>query len=408
MKKRVHRSALYGLVQVLEKSFNQGSYAEKALEKHFHQNRVMGSRDRQFFAETFYETIRWWRRLRFSMGFESERLEGQYRDQELKAALSAWLLLNDYDLSPFAREGFGGDLERARRRWEEVKLDSVRESYPDWLWEKGENELGPQQWIEVARNSNQVAPLFLRVNRLRATTAEVKKKLAEELVETNFVSSSPDALRLPVRKNVFATKSFKEGVFEVQDLGSQMIAPLVEVEPGMRVIDACAGAGGKTLHLAALMNNRGRILAMDIHDWKLRELRTRLRRAQVDNVEVKLIDSSKAIKRLRGQADRLLLDVPCSGSGVMRRKPDTKWKLTSAECKRLVDLQKEILHTYSDMVKVGGKMVYATCSIFPSENEWQVRQFLEQHPEWELEREFNWSPKPNGSDGFYCARLIKK
>jgi 16S rRNA (cytosine967-C5)-methyltransferase len=410
MKKKVHRPALYGLIQVLDQSFNQGFYADKVLERHFFQNKNMGAKDRKFFAETFYNTIRWWRRLRFSMGLaDPPPSNGEinlYSEQDFKAAVTAWCVLNDYDLGPFEREGFGGDSEKIIRLWELANPDSVRESYPNWFWAKGEDELG-DKWKAIAQGSNQPAPLFLRVNRLRSDPAAVKQRLGEELIQSQTVSTGPDALRLPERRNVFKTKAFKEGLFEVQDLGSQLIAPFVQAEPGMRVIDACAGAGGKSLHLAALMNNRGKILCMDVHDRKLKELRERSRRAGVDSIETRLIESSKTVKRLVGHADRLLLDVPCSGSGVIRRNPDSKWKMTDEECNRLIHVQREILTNYVSMVKSGGKMVYATCSIFPSENELQVKWFLEKHPGWKLEEEFHCLPSPGGSDGFYGARLAK-
>ncbi len=174
----------------------------------------------------------------------------------------------------------------------------------------------------------------------------------------------------------------------------------------MRVIDACAGGGGKTLHLAALMQNRGRILALDVHGWKLEELRRRCRRAGVDIVETRLIENSKSVKRLQDSADRLLLDVPCSGMGVLRRNPDAKWKLSPEQLQRLELEQATILERYSAMVKVGGKMVYATCSILPAENERQIERFLSTRAgSWELEQQWHSEPQSQGWDGFFAARL---
>lgn len=191
--------------------------------------------------------------------------------------------------------------------------------------------------------------------------------------------------------------AFKQGLFEVHDAASQMVAPLLEVAPGMRVIDGCAGAGGKTLHIAALMQNKGKILALDVHDWKLAELRKRAARAGVDIAETRTIESSKTIKRLAGHADRLLLDVPCSGPGVLRRNPDAKWKLSEKEIDRLAAEQQDLLIRYSNMVKPGGKLVYATCSILPSANEKQIQRFLEtQGTEWELEQELKLDPAETG------------
>ncbi|MCZ8215023.1 MAG: class I SAM-dependent methyltransferase, partial [Cyclobacteriaceae bacterium] len=189
--------------------------------------------------------------------------------------------------------------------------------------------------------------------------------------------------------------------------GSQAIAPFLQVEPGMRVIDACAGAGGKTLHLAALMQNKGRIISMDTEEWKLTELKLRARRAGVGNVETRVIESTKTIKRMEKMGDRVLLDVPCSGLGVLRRNPDAKWKLSPEFIEKVIDLQKNILHDYSMMVKPGGKLVYSTCSLMPTENEKQVATFLANNPDFTLEEEKHIWPS-EGFDGFYMARVVRK
>jgi len=174
----------------------------------------------------------------------------------------------------------------------------------------------------------------------------------------------------------------------------------------MRVVDACAGAGGKTLHLAALMKNKGTVIALDIHQWKLDELRRRATRAAADNIQTRLIEGP-AVARLAGSADRVLLDVPCSGLGVLRRNPDTKWKLKPEELDRLRAEQADLLERYSKMTKPGGKLVYATCSILPSENDQQVATFLAAHNEWRLEQELHLRPDREGFDGFYAARLVR-
>jgi len=215
---------------------------------------------------------------------------------------------------------------------------------------------------------------------------------------------------LAERKNVFVTNAFKNGMFEVQDAASQFIAPMLEVAPGLRVVDACAGAGGKSLHVAALMKNKGKIIAMDIHEWKLGELKKRAARNRVDIIETKIIDSTKVVKRLESSFDRVLLDVPCSGLGVIRRNPDTKWKLSSGEIDRLVELQREILTDYSKMCKSKGLMVYATCSILYKENEEQVKWFLqsEEGQNWTFKKELRLWPHKDQFDGFYAAVLEKK
>ena len=178
----------------------------------------------------------------------------------------------------------------------------------------------------------------------------------------------------------------------------------------MKVVDVCAGAGGKTLHLASLMDNKGQIIAMDFYESKLKKLKVRARRNGVHNIELKTIDSTKPIKKLHGKADRLLIDAPCSGLGVLRRNPDAKWKLEPQFIDRIKNTQKEVLRDYSKMVKNGGKMVYATCSILPSENENQIDNFLtsEEGKEFTLVKDKNVLAHTSGFDGFYMALLEKR
>lgn len=178
----------------------------------------------------------------------------------------------------------------------------------------------------------------------------------------------------------------------------------------MRILDACAGAGGKTLHLAALTQNKGQIIATDIYSSKLKELKRRARRAGAHNIETRLIDTTKVIKKLHGKMDRILIDAPCSGLGVLRRNPDAKWKLEPQFLETIQNTQQEILQSYSKVLKSGGKLVYATCSILPSENQDQVKIFLESEigKEFELEEEKSLFAHLDGFDGFYMARLSKK
>ncbi|HYF35668.1 MAG TPA: RsmB/NOP family class I SAM-dependent RNA methyltransferase, partial [Prosthecobacter sp.] len=284
---------------------------------------------------------------------------------------------------------------------------AIRDSFPDWLEARASREL-PAQWPAIRATLNHPADVYLRVNTLKTDRRTLKTRLAQDGITAEIIKDIPTTLVLKQRANVFALPAFKEGLFEVQDASSQRIAPFLQVEPGMRVIDACAGGGGKTLHLAALMQNKGRILALDVHDWKLSELRKRAARAGVDIAEVRPIEGSKTLKRLTDHADRVLLDVPCSGLGVLRRNPDAKWKLSEAEIDRLILQQQDILTRYSAMVKPGGKLVYATCSILPSENEQQVQQFLATHGAgWTLEEELKLNPAETGHDGFYAARLVR-
>jgi 16S rRNA (cytosine967-C5)-methyltransferase len=247
--------------------------------------------------------------------------------------------------------------------------------------------------------------MVLRANSLKTNVNDLQVALEEVGIETEKLSWAPEALQLKFSRNVFRYDAFKNGWFEVQDPASQMVADFLGAKPGMRVVDACAGAGGKTLHLAAIMKNKGNIIALDTKEFKLAELKKRAKRAGAAIVECRTIDSTKVVKRLKDSADRLLLDVPCSGLGVLRRNPDTKWMLKPEEIDNVIQTQREILERFSPITKVGGLMVYATCSILPSEGKEQISRFIELNPNWTLEGEKNYSPLNFDCDGFYMALL---
>jgi 16S rRNA (cytosine967-C5)-methyltransferase len=399
---RIHRPIAEKVISALQQIFEEGYQADKVLERMFKNNRQLGARDRKFIAEATYDIVRWWRLLWASL----DREPSASSVQGLWQLLGAWLTLQGNSTLPEWREFAGLDPADIKAGIESAKADpAVRESLPDWLYELGKKELGAR-WDAILSELNSQAPVVIRANRLKTTREDLRAALAREGIQSVLAPHTGDGLQLLERKNVFVTEAFKSGHFELQDGASQQVAPMLDPRSGDRVIDACAGAGGKTLHLAALMQNKGRIIAMDVHPKKLEELRRRCTRAGVDIVEVRAIESNKTIKRLERTADRLLLDVPCSGMGVLRRNPDSKWRLKPEDLQRLRALQAEILSTYSEMVKPGGRMVYATCSILPSENENQVADFLTSRPErWKLVSERKFMPGEDGYDGFYAAAL---
>ncbi len=382
----------------MELIFTEKKYADKVIEKILKSNPKWGARDRRFIAETIYDIVRWYRLF--------IELTGADEDDYWKL-LAVWCLWNKVDF-PDWEELKGVNRKKILENYEQLKTNrKIRESIPDWLDELGVKELGTK-WEKELEALNEEAKVVLRVNTIRISRNELQKQLQElENISTDAPTDFPDALLLEERQNIFTRQQFKDGLFEVQDGGSQLIAPFLQVKPGMRVIDACAGAGGKTLHLAALMQNKGRIIALDTEEWKLDELKKRGRRAGVANVETRLIESSKTIKRLENSADRLLLDVPCSGLGVLKRNPDAKWKMSLDFIEQVKELQQRILADYSSMVKTGGEMVYSTCSLFPSENEKQVETFLKNQPQhFELLEQKTVLPSA-GFDGFFMARLKK-
>lgn len=392
---RLHRPTSEAVIQALDSIFIGNRYADKVIEKVLKSNPKWGARDRRFIAETTYDIVRWFRLLKKIT---------EAKGDDFWKLLGGWCILHHIDL-PQWEEFRGLNASKVHQLFDESQqFRKVKESIPDWLDELGELELG-NRWDKELHSLNEEAQVVLRVNTLKTSKQELQEKLFDEGVETSMLVDFTDAVILKERQNVFGTESFKEGLFEVQDAASQYIAPFLDVKPGMRVIDACAGAGGKALHLAALMNNKGRIIAMDVEQFKLDELQKRARRGGVSNMETRLIESSKSVKRLENTADRLLLDVPCSGLGVLRRNPDAKWKLSTEFIEKVKALQQHILRDYCLMVKPGGLIVYSTCSILPSENEKQIQSFLEGHGDrFELVDQ-KYAMPSLGFDGFYMARL---
>ena len=394
---KLHNNTIRGVHTALEAIFEEGQYADKVIQRVLKSNPKWGARDRSFIAETTYEMVRWWRLINYlSPSKDYWDLFGTY-----------WLM-QGRQLPPW-EEFQRINTDKLKGKYENLEEPAILESVPDWLFEMGKKELG-DLWEDEVHSLNQEAEVVLRVNTLKINREHLKNRLAEDGIKTHIIKGYPDALILDERTNVFRNPAFKEGLFEVQDGSSQLVASALAVEPGMRVIDACAGAGGKSLHLASLMENKGKVLSMDLEEWKLQQTKLRARRAGVSIIERKVIEGSKTIKRLKESADRLLLDVPCSGLGVLRRNPDTKWKLSKESIEKVQQTQQDILQSYPSMLKPGGQMVYATCSILPSENQDQVNKFLasEAGKDFELIEDHKVLSQESGFDGFYIARLQKK
>lgn len=409
--RKLHAPVWAGLQTALADIFLGRFPADKVIQRHLKQNPKWGSGDRRLFAEATYDLVRWWRRLLFASGYAwptDDHVDGHHVEittELLARVAAAWCALNQVDLAVnIARPRV--DEAKLRAAWDDAGLPrATRESIPDWMDQRGAGELG-ERWPTYLTALNKTAPVYLRANRLRTDPAALRAELAREQIETELAGA--DGLRLVKRANVFLSSAFRRGLFEVQDLHSQRVAATLDPRPGERVIDACAGAGGKSLHLAALMTDRGRVIAMDVGDKKLAQLRLRAKRAGASCIEPRLIESTKVIKRLKDSADRVLLDVPCSGLGILRRNPDAKWRLGPADVERVTTLQQEILSGYAGMCKVGGTLVYSTCSILPSENERQVEVFLARRDGWRLEGSETLAPTDDGGDGFFIARLTRQ
>ncbi|NUY79409.1 methyltransferase domain-containing protein [Flavobacterium sp. MAH-1] len=402
---RLHRNLVYTTIDSLNAIFNEGEYADKVVARALKKDKRWGSADRKFVAETIYEIVRWKR-----LYAEIAEVKEPFDRDNLWRVFAVWAVLRGYTIPDWTQ--LQGTPERKiKGRFDELsKNRRLKESIPDWMDELGVKELGEEKWAKEIHAQNQPAKVILRVNTLKTTKEKLRAILMDLNIETEYLKDQADALVLKERANVFLTDAFKQGLFEVQDASSQLVAPLLDVKPGMRVVDACAGAGGKTLHLASLMENKGQLIAMDLYESKLKQLKLRAKRNSAFNIEYRIIDSTKVIKKLQEKADRVLIDAPCSGLGVLKRNPDAKWKLQPEFIDNIRKVQSEVLESYSRMVKPGGKLVYATCSVLPSENQDQIKRFLttDAGKNFTFVKDEKILASESGFDGFYMALLERK
>lgn len=398
---RLHRNLVFATIDSLHLIFNEGKQADKVLKNTLKRDKRWGARDRGFIAETTYDIVRWKR-----LYAEIAEVKEPFSRPNLFRLFTVWATLKGIKI-PDWPQFEDTPTRRIKGRFDELsKIRKIRESIPDWLDELGVKELG-KKWDKEIAALNELAPVVLRINPLNTTLQDVQNQLSDVEIETKTINGLPHALMLEERANVFVTDLFKNGAFEVQDASSQRVAQFLDPQPGERIIDACAGAGGKSLHIAALMENKGQVISLDIYDNKLKELKRRAKRQKLFNIEPRVIDSTKVIKKLHAKADRVLLDAPCTGLGVLRRNPGTKWKLQPAFLEEIIKTQQQIITDYSKMVKPGGILVYATCSILPSENTQQIKTFLgsQAGTDFKLIKEEKIMPSTSGFDGFYMARL---
>ncbi len=397
----------------------------------FRERRFIGSGDRRAVSDRAWATIRARRRLSWWL----ERAQALPSPRLLVAAS---LLLEGWTMDGVGQSFSGGQFGAAPlitpeiaalRTLEGRTLDhpdmpaAVRLEVPEWILPELQARFGAALAPEMAA-MGLPAPLDLRVNRLRTTRDQAQAALAAEGMQAEPTPISPWGLRVGGRRAVSTGPAFQAGLVEIQDEGSQLVAALVGARPGMRVADWCAGAGGKTLAVAMEMENRGHIVACDVHDKRLDGAVKRLRRAGVHNVEQHLIvPGDKWAKRRAGSFDRVLVDAPCTGCGTWRRNPDARLRLTETDLAELVVKQAAILDTASRLVRPGGRLIYATCSLLPAENEVQIDGFLGRHGDFALlDLAQAWpfdgappcdgpylalTPLRHGTDGFFAAVLSR-
>jgi len=422
----------------------RGRPADLVANAYFRTRRFIGSGDRRAVSERVWNILRHYGQLRWWV----ERT--RHPELGARAIVSADLMLNDglalrdvqamFDGGTYRPQPLDEGELRALRQMEGHSLPHPEQ--PDWV------RLNVQEWVaphlreaygdawgrEIAALETP-PPVDLRVNLLKATVEQARDALRQEGVETEPMRFAPNGLRLKRRLSVVTGPAFQAGLVEIQDEGSQLVAALVDGRPGMQVVDYCAGAGGKTLAIAAGMNNKGRVVAMDVYESRLDRSAQRLRRAGAHNVERRTLPTeggdaanAKWLKRQKGNFDRVLVDAPCTGTGTWRRNPDGRWTLSENDLAELVPKQAAILDAASRLVKPGGGLIYATCSVLPAENEHQIAAFLARHDDFavvpvadlwpdvagtELPAQnaespyLRLSPLQHGTDGFFAAALVR-
>lgn len=397
--RKLHLPLLNGIQAALKEVFISDKKSDQVVPAILKANPKWGSRDRSFVAQNSYEIVRNKRLILHCMEFE-----GEITEEVLQSVIGTWLTIKCLnDNSDFFN---GLDIENIRNL-ALVSDPKIKFSMPDELNAYIIGELGEDAWYKELEAMSVPAEVYLRVNLNRITREKVQNLLKSQGIETEVVNGVQGALRLLKRSNISSSEVFRKGFFEIQDAGSQLISEFLNPKPGSMVIDACAGAGGKTLHLADIMQNKGQIVAMDVEVSKLNELQNRVLRNKVSIISSELVNKA-ALDKYKEKADYLLLDVPCSGLGVIKRNPDSKEKLTLDFIEEIKQVQQNILSTYSSMLKKGGELVYATCSLLPSENRMQVDQFLSTNAEFELIKDKQIWPSETGFDGFYMALLKRK
>ncbi|MDA0987101.1 MAG: methyltransferase domain-containing protein [Bacteroidetes bacterium] len=389
-------TSLLGLTAELLSKINLNFPPDKIVAKFFRDRKYLGSHDRKFISESLFGVLRWKKLLEYYFEIIStqENLNEFYDKNKGIILIFSYLYLinknNEYLNYQFESEFIY--LEQYKTKLINlIKTNSfngniaIELSHPDWLIDELKNNYSIDEIINICKVNNKQAPITLRTNLLKINREELQKELAIEKVETNITKYSPCGLNLEKRINVFQLKSFKKGYFEVQDEGSQIISLLANPKPGDKIIDVCSGAGGKSLAMAAQMNNRGEIFGFDIIEKKLDEFKKRIKRAGVDIIKLNHLKENILPKKFNEFADILLIDSPCSGIGTLRRNPGLKWSVTPKIIDEINVKQKLILQNYSTSVKVNGKLIYATCSILKKENEDIIQNFMRENKNFEIE-----------------------
>lgn len=391
-------ASLYAMTaEIADRVLDDPRPADAQIAKFFRDRSFLGARDRRYISDNMYALIR------HKRGLEAIANAANAACGSTLTGAIAWLgafvategmeRADDHDTafaeaakcSPETAQAFTAACAAAHIDVESAPLAerlALHHSYPDWLVQRFIDERGEEEATHLCESMNTQAPITLRVNELQTTVDACAAELLNEGIPTERGAHISTALRLQRRLNIFQSPVFKKGWFEMQDEGSQAISLFTDPHPNWKVLDACAGAGGKTLHLAALMKNKGEIFALVQNEYQDIELRRRLRRAGAQNVRVILSTGPEAIAKLIGQMNVVLIDAPCSGTGTLRRNPVAKWRLTEEKVHQYAAAQLQILDQYKATVRPNGKLVYATCSLLKEENADIATAFLAANPEF--------------------------
>lgn len=376
---RITSLVVDSLATLLAIIFKFDGPSDVLMSRFFRMHPALGQRDRGLIAEAVFFALRRYATLQWMM-----QPAHPARAPRLAALVT---LARQHGTDAMDERALRGDANAVKRALE-VDLASapnaVHAELPDWLF--AQIELQYPDAVALIDALKESAPLDLRVNSIMATREDVLEELAAHHVGAMPTRHCPDAIRLSIKPALTSWPAYREGRIEVQDEGSQLIARLLQPRRGQMVVDFCAGAGGKTLAIGALMRSSGRLYAFDINEKRLAGLGPRLKRSGLSNVHPVVIrsESDVRVKRLNGKCDRVLVDAPCSGSGTLRRNPDLKWRFSETEFARVNDVQRSILRAAARLVKSSGRLVYATCSLLEGENQHVVDAFLSEHADFDL------------------------
>jgi len=435
---------LQAVIEVLDTVRMDNRPADRVLHEYFRERRFIGGGDRRGISETFWLVMRNRGRLAADCALADGRnpTDASVRNESGRRLVMALCVREREpevrDLALFTGQAYAPSvlstkdkdwLQALRRVKISQRPDWAWAETPEWLWPRMDELFGEHREAEVIA-AREEGSVDLRVNSLKSDVDTVIAELAKAGIETTKMVYAPLGLRVKGRANVAATLAFKNGLFEVQDESAQLAGVLTDAQPGESVVDFCAGAGGKTLSIAASMNNTGRLVACDVSQTRLDRSSVRLRRSGVHNVTRRVLanETDKWVKRHKNSYDRVLVDAPCSGSGTWRRNPDARWRQTPESLEELVALQGKILNSACRLVRPGGRLVYATCSLLPEENQQRVDAFLAAHDDFTLiptarawpesagplpagfdaADSLSLTPGQHGTDGFFIAVMQRK